>query len=83
MDNVEFDILMEATERRLRQKADEIGVTRQKLLTGGLITFDTGRLCNDLEKIIEGLKQAAPEAFIQTYPVMPDASGGAVIDTTE
>ena len=83
MDNVEFDILMEATERRLRQKADEIGITRKKMDSGGLLRFDTGRLCNDLMKLVEGLKLASPEAFIQTYPKNPDDSPGADIDTTE
>jgi len=83
MDNVEFDILMESVERRLRQKADEVGVTRKKIETGGLMRFDTSRLCNDLIKIVENLQLAAPEALIQTYPVMPDESPGANIDTDE
>jgi len=83
MDNVEFDILMESIERRLRQKADEINVTRKKLDSGGLLRFDTKRICNDLLKVIAQIEAATPEAFIQTYPKNPDASGGAVIDTTE
>ena len=83
MDNVEFDILMESIERRLRQKADEINVTRKKMDSGGLMRFDTTRLCNDLAKVIAQIEAAAPEAFIQTYPKNPDASGGATIDTTE
>lgn len=83
MDNVEFDILMESVERRLRQKSDEINETRKKMDSGGLIRFDTGRLINDLKKVIDQIDKAAPQAFIQTYPKNPDNSPGATIDTTE
>jgi Ca2+-binding EF-hand superfamily protein len=83
MDDVEFDILLETVERRLRQKADEIGITRKKMESGGLMRFDTSRLTNDLAKVIATIEQAAPESYIQTYPKNADESSGANIDTTE
>lgn len=80
MDRVKFDAVTEIVERMLRQKSDEINATKKAMLKGGLMKFDTGRLINDLEQLVEEIKLFAPEGFIETFPREQDAGQP---DTTE
>ena len=68
MDRVKFDATTEIFARILKQKSDEIIETKKVMLKGGLMRFDTARLINDLEQIIEEIKLYAPEGFVETYP---------------
>jgi hypothetical protein len=80
MDRVKFDAVTEIVERILKQKADEVNASKKALLKGGLMRFDTQRLINDLEQIIEEIKLYAPEGFIETFPKEQDSGQP---DTTE
>lgn len=80
MDRVKFDAVMEIIERILTQKAMEVNKSKKVLLDGGLIKFDTKRLVNDLEAMIEEIKLYAPEGFIETFPKAQDQGQP---DTTE
>jgi hypothetical protein len=73
MDRVKFDMVTENFERIFRQKADEINRTKKVMLQGGLMKFDTDRLVNDLESMIEEIRLYAPEGFIETFPREQDA----------
>ena len=73
MDRVKFDAVTEIVERILRQKADEVNATKKALLKGGLMKFDTARLINDLEQMIEEVKMYSPEGFVETFPREQDA----------
>jgi hypothetical protein len=73
MDRVKFDAVMEIVERILRQKADEVNKTKKVMLDGGLMKFDTARLCLDLEQVIEEIRLYAPEGFVETFPKAQDA----------
>ena len=73
MDRVKFDATLEIFSRILKQKSDEIIETKKVLLKGGLMRFDTTRLINDLEQLIEEIKLYAPEGFVETYPREQDS----------
>ena len=73
MDRVKFDATLEIFARILKQKSDEITETKKVLLKGGLMRFDTGRLVNDLEQMIEEIKLYAPEGFVETFPREQDS----------
>jgi hypothetical protein len=68
MDRVKFDAVMEIIARILKQKSDEVIETKKVLLKGGLMRFDTARLVNDLEQMIEEIEMYAPQGFVETYP---------------
>lgn len=72
MDRVKFDASLEIIGRLLKQKADEIANTRKVMLKGGLMRFDTKRLVNDLECLIEEIEQIAPQGFVESYPLDQD-----------
>jgi hypothetical protein len=73
MDRVKFDAVTEIVERILRQKADEVNKTKKVMLDGGLMKFDTERLCRDLEQVVEEIKLYSPEGFTETFPKAQDA----------
>lgn len=73
MDRVKFDATLEIFARILKQKSDEITETKKVLLKGGLMRFDTARLVNDLEQMIEEIKLYAPEGFVETFPREQDS----------
>jgi hypothetical protein len=73
MDRVKFDATTEIVARILKQKADEVIETKKVMLNGGLMKFDTERLINDLEQVIEELKMYAPEGFVETFPKAQDS----------
>lgn len=73
MDRVKFDATMEIIARLLKQKSDEVIETKKVMLKGGLMRFDTRRLVNDLESLIEEIQLYAPEGFIETWPREQDA----------
>lgn len=73
MDRVKFDATLEIFSRILKQKSDEIIETKKVLLKGGLMRFDTTRLINDLEQLIEEIKLYAPDGFVETYPREQDS----------
>ena len=73
MDRVKFDATTEYFARLLKQKSDEIINTKKVMLQGGLMRFDTTRLTNDLEQLIEEIKMVSPEGFIETWPREQDA----------
>jgi len=73
MDRVKFDATMEILARILKQKSDEIIETKKKMLLGGLMRFDTKRLINDLEQLIEEVKLYSPEGFVETFPMQQDS----------
>lgn len=68
MDRVKFDATLEIIARLLKQKSDEIVETKKVMLKGGLMRFDTQRLIDDLENIIEEVKLYSPQGFIETWP---------------
>jgi len=73
MDRVKFDATMEIIARLLKQKSDEVIETKKVMLKGGLMRFDTRRLVNDLESLIEEIQLYSPEGFIETWPREQDA----------
>lgn len=73
MDRVKFDATMEIIARLLEQKSDEVIETKKVMLKGGLMRFDTHRLVNDLESLIEEIQLYSPEGFIETWPREQDA----------
>ena len=73
MDRVKFDATMEIIARLLKQKSDEIIETKKVMLKGGLMRFDTTRLIDDLENLIEEVKLYAPQGFVETWPREQDA----------
>lgn len=73
MDRVKFDATMEIIARLLKQKSDEIIETKKVMLKGGLMRFDTIRLIDDLENLIEEVKLYAPQGFVETWPREQDS----------
>lgn len=73
MDRVKFDATMEIIARLLKQKSDEIIETKKVMLKGGLMRFDTTRLIDDLENLIEEVKLYAPQGFVETWPREQDS----------
>lgn len=73
MDRVKFDATTEIFARILKQKSDEIIETKKQMLKGGLFKFDTVRLINDLEQLIEEIKLYAPDGFVETFPREQDS----------
>ncbi len=73
MDRVKFDATTEILARILKQKSDEIIETKKVMLKGGLMRFDTARLINDLEQMIEEIKLYAPQGFVETFPREQDS----------
>ncbi len=72
MDRVKFDAVTEIIARLLKQKADEVIETKKKILAGGMMKFDTERLVNDLEQLIEEIKLYSPDSFVETFPRAQD-----------
>ena len=73
MDRVKFDATMEFIARLLKQKSDEVIETKKVMLKGGLMRFDTTRLIDDLENLIEEVKLYAPQGFVETWPREQDS----------
>ena len=73
MDRVKFDATMEIIARLLKQKSDEVIETKKVMLKGGLMRFDTARLIDDLENLIEEVKLYAPQGFVETWPREQDS----------
>lgn len=73
MDRVKFDATMEFIARLLKQKSDEVIETKKVMLKGGLMRFDTIRLIDDLENLIEEVKLYAPQGFVETWPREQDS----------
>ena len=73
MDRVKFDGMMEIIARQLKQKSVEVIETKNVVLKGGLMRFDTTRLIDDLENLIEEVKLYAPQGFVETWPREQDS----------
>ncbi len=80
MDRVKFDATMEIIARLLKQKSDEVIETKKVMLKGGLMRFDTCRLINDLEQMIEEIKLYAPQGFVETFPMEQDVGEPATVE---
>ena len=81
MDRVKFDATMEIIARLLKQKSDEIIETKKVMLKGGLMRFDTTRLIDDLENLIEEVKLYAPQGFVETWPREQDRGEPSTVES--